>query len=164
MRDMQLAGCALSGESGHEVGRRLLAQLYAQRTGKALPEIAITEKGKPYFPGESLHFYISHTKRHAFCVLADKPVGLDAEELDREIDLALAEKILSPGEYAQFTEATDRKRALLSFWVLKEAAAKATGEGLRIYPNHTNFSLADSRLQEKDGCILAIITEEDHAL
>ena len=161
---MQLAGCLLSGETGHEAGRRLLAQLYQRRTGKPLPGIAVTEKGKPYFPGESLHFSISHTNHHAFCVLTDKPVGLDAEELSRDIDLGLAEKVLSPGEYAQYQKAADRKRALLSFWVLKEAAAKATGQGLRIYPNHTDFSLADSRLLEKDGCILAIVTEEDYAV
>jgi hypothetical protein len=43
--------------------------------------------------------------------------------------------------------------------VLKEAAAKLSGEGLRGYPNHTNFSLEDPRVTETDGCILAVMEE-----
>ncbi len=88
-------------------------------------------------------------------------MGLDAEELDRKIPLALAEKILSPGEKQQFDRAEDKEKALLTFWVLKEADAKRTGEGLRIYPNHTNFSLDDPRVQEIDRCLVAILTDEE---
>ena len=73
---MRICGCALSGETGHQAGRRLLAQMYREKTGKPMPEIAVTEQGKPYFPREALYFSISHTKHHAFCVLADKPVGV----------------------------------------------------------------------------------------
>lgn len=107
-----------------------------------------------------MHFSISHTKKHVFCALAEHPIGIDAEELDRPIDLRLADKILSPAEKRQFDAATDRARALLTFWVLKEAAAKLSGEGLRGYPNHTDFSLSDPRVQIRDGCIFAILEEE----
>ena len=48
---------------------------------------------------------------------------------------------------------------MLTFWVLKEAAAKLSGEGLRGYPNHTHFSLEDPRVTELDGCILAVMEE-----
>lgn len=161
---MLVAGCELKGRSGHIAGRQLLAELYREYTGNDLPEIAVSPRGKPYFSHGELHFSISHTKRHAFCVLAERPVGLDAEELDREIDLRLAEKILSPAEYAQFFAAEDKRRALLTFWVLKEAAAKSTGEGLRGYPKNTNFTLSDSRVFVRDGCVLAIIQEEKDAV
>ena len=124
-----------------------------------LPEIAIGERGKPYFVDSPWHFSISHTKKRVFCVLHDAPVGIDAEEMDREIRLQLAEKILSPGEKAQFDRAEDPRIALLKFWVLKEAAAKLTGQGLKGYPNHTDFSLEDPRIRECNGCILAIFTE-----
>ena len=145
--------------TGHEAGRLLLARLYREETGDDLPPIAVTERGKPYFETSSLHFSISHTKKHAFCVLSDRNVGIDAEEKDRNIDLRLAEKILSPMEKAQFDAAEDKRLALLTFWVLKEAAAKCSGEGLRGYPNHTQFSLNDPRVTEIDGCLVAIVEE-----
>ena len=154
---MRIAFCALSGQTGHDAGRALLARLYRETAGGELPPIQVTERGKPYFADSHWHFSISHTKCHAFCVLADHPVGIDAEELDRDVKLALAEKILSPGEKAQFDAAADKRRALLTFWVLKEAAAKCSGEGLRGYPNDTDFSLDDPRVREIDGCLVAVI-------
>lgn len=143
----------------HAAGRRLLKRLYQLRTGKNLPPIALAPQGKPYFEGDKLRFSITHTPSHAFCVLADCPVGIDAEEVDRRVDLRLAEKILSPNEKAQYDASADKPLALLKFWVLKEAAAKCTGEGLRGYPRQTSFSLDDPRVQEIDGCLVAIIKE-----
>ena len=156
---MRLAHCTLDGRTGHEAGRALLAQLYREATGEALPEIAVTDRGKPYFPDSCWHFSISHTKNHAFCVLSRENVAIDAEEADRKIKLQLAERILSDVEKIQFTAAEKKEEALLTFWVLKECAAKLSGEGLRGFPNHTNFSLEDSRVQIIDGCLVAIMTE-----
>jgi 4'-phosphopantetheinyl transferase len=153
-----LAHCALDGLSGHDAGRKLLHALWQTHVGGDLPPIAVTDRGKPYFSQSGWHFSISHTKKHAFCALSDCPIGLDAEEADRNIDLRLAEKILSANEKSQFDRASDKPEALLKFWILKEAAAKCTGEGLRGYPNHTDFDLADSRLKLIDGCFVAVFT------
>lgn len=162
---MKIASCALAGRTGHEAGRALLAALYREETGHELPPIAVKAGGKPYFPGSDWHFSISHTPRRAFCALSRREIGIDAEELDRNVNLALAEKILSPNEKAQFDAAPDKRRALLTFWVLKEAAAKLSGEGLRGFPNHTNFSLDDPRVREIEGCLVAILQEgETYAL
>ena len=147
----------LEHESGHEAGRSLLRDMYREATGMEMPEIEKGPHGKPYFKDSPWHFSITHTKHHVFCALSDGPIGIDAEELDRNIDVRLAEKILSPGEKAQYDAAEDKRLALLTFWVLKEAAAKCTGEGLRGYPNHTNFSLADPRVTEIDGCLVAVV-------
>lgn len=154
-----LAFCNLNGRTGHEAGRALLEQLFHQATGEALPPIAVGEWGKPYFPDSRWHFSISHTKTRAFCVLARENVAIDAEELDRRVNLSLVEKILSPGEKAQFDAAGDKAKALLTFWVLKEAAAKLSGRGLQGYPKDTDFSLDDPRVQEIKGCLVAIFTE-----
>lgn len=152
-------GCRVLGsETGHAAGRALLAEMYRRRTGGNMPEIAVTERGKPYFADSPLHFSISHTKHRVFCALADVPVGLDAEETDRAVSPLLAKKVLSPGEYAQYAAAADKPQALLRFWVLKEALVKATGEGLRGYPNHTDFSLNDPRVSIQDGCLVAVIS------
>lgn len=156
---MRIAHCELRGRTGHDAGRALLARLYREETGEDLPEVLTTDRGKPYFADEKLHFSISHTPGHAFCVLSEQNVGMDAEELDRNINLKLARKILSPTEKAEFDAASDKRQALLTFWVLKEAAAKLSGQGLKGYPNHTHFSLADPRVTQIDGCLVAVLTE-----
>ncbi len=143
---------------GHRDGRALLARMYAAHMGGTLPEILYTSRGKPYFQNSPVHFSISHTDSRVFCVFHDRPVGLDAEKMDRQIDLRLAEKILSPGEQLRFRQAEDKRLALLKLWVLKEAQAKATGQGLRGYPRDTDFSPEDPRLQILEGHILAVIT------
>ena len=148
---------ALDGRDSHAAGRALLERMYQAYTGKAIPKILIQSRGKPCFENDPLHFSISHSKTHIFCALSDKPIGIDAERLDRDIDLRLAEKILSPAEYAQWEQSNDRRTALLKFWVLKEAAAKHTGEGLRGYPSHTDFSLEDTRLHLIENHIIAVI-------
>ena len=154
---MILASCTLDGRTGHEAGRALLARLYRETTGQAMPPIRTAPRGKPYFADSPWHFSITHTRQHAFCVLSQKPVGIDAEELSRKVKPALADKILSPGERMRYEAAADKPRALLTFWVLKEAAAKCSGEGLRGYPDHTDFSLDDPRVTEIDGCLVAVI-------
>lgn len=157
---MEIRGRKLDGMSGHDAGRRLLEEMYRAHTGSVMPPILTQPKGKPYFAKGGLHFSITHTKSYVFCALSEKPIGIDAEELDRRVDLRLADRVLSPGEKQQYCNAPDKKRALLTFWVLKEAAAKCTGEGLQGFPNHTDFSLDDPRVTEEQGCLLAVIEEE----
>ena len=153
-----------AARQGHGAGRGLLKQLVEAYTCQEMPPLAKMPLGKPYFPGKSLHFSISHSKKTVFCALSDRPIGIDAEELTRTIDPRLAEKILSAAEYAQYQAAEDRNRALLTFWVLKEAAAKCSGRGLQGYPNHTDFSLTDPRVFQLGGCLVAVIEEDDYVI
>jgi len=165
MSEYRLAAEGLHGRTGHEAGRLLLERLYGEETGKAMPEMLIAKGGKLYFANGSLHFSISHTKAHAFCALSDRPIGIDAEEKDRPINLKLAEKILSDREKERLSSASDKRTALLKLWVLKEAAVKLTGEGLRGFSTPTDFSPDDPRIQEIDGCYVAVLTDkgEHHA-
>ena len=158
-----LASAPIAPGKGHEAGRLLLSQLYRQATGEEMPLILLSPMGKPYFADSPWHFSISHTPNWVFVALEKHPVGLDAEELTRQVNPKLAQKILSPGEYAQYEAAEDKNRALLTFWVLKEAQGKLTGEGVRPWPNHTDFSLDDPRIFTRDGCILALLEDKPHA-
>ena len=97
-------------------------------------------------------------------MLAPCPVGIDAEEKDRKVNLRLADKILSDTERILFDAASDKQAALLRLWVLKEASAKLSGEGLNGYPNHTDFSPDDDRITEIDGCYVAVLKENEYAL
>ena len=152
---------AVENGGGHEAGRALLARMYRQATGKPLPEIRVTDRGKPFFPGSPWHFSISHTPRHVFCALTLCPVGIDCEEMDRPVRPQLAKKVMSTKELLRWERSADKNRAFLRLWVLKEAAAKLTGEGLRGYPNHTDFDPEDSRVREIAGCYVAVLTEEE---
>ena len=156
---MEIGHAVIGSEGGHAAGRNLLKSMYEARFGEPMPEISITDRGKPYFENSPIFFSISHTKHHVFCVLSDHPVGIDAEETDRAIRLELAEKILSPWEKDCYEKAENRQKALLRLWVLKEAAAKCSGEGLRGYPKDTDFSPDDPRIREINGCIVAVIEE-----
>lgn len=158
---MQLEGKKILPGTGHAEGRLLLEQMYGRFADAPMPRILVTERGKPYFETGTPHFSITHTENHVFCALSDRPIGIDAEEMDRDINLHLADKILSAGELAQFRKAADPRLALLTFWVLKEAAAKCTGEGLRGYPKDTDFSLDDPHVRQLDGCLVAVIEEAD---
>ena len=161
---MYLEGKFILPGTGHREGRVLLARMYAKYVGGTLPEIAVTQRGKPYFVNSPWHFSISHTSHHVFCALSSRKIGIDAEEVGRKIRLELAEKILSAEEHRQYAAAPDPCTALLTFWVLKEAQAKLSGEGIKFHPTHTNFKLDDPRVTKLDNCLVAVLQEEDHAL
>ena len=161
---MYLQGKPIASGSGHTEGRALLEQMYLQYVGAPMPEIAVTPRGKPYFVDSPWYFSISHSKGHVFCALSQRKIGIDAEELDRKIRPELAQKILSAMERQQYEAAADPRKALLTFWVLKEAFAKCTGEGLKGYPNHTAFLLSDPRVRQIQDCLVAVIEEEDYVI
>lgn len=156
---MLAAVTKLNGRSGHEAGRELLRRLYYEETGKPLPEIRIQKRGKPFFADSPLHFSISHTERHAFCVLAHCPVGMDAEEMDRMVRPALMQRALSPAEQVRCAQAEDPRLAFLALWVQKEAAVKLTGEGLQCMPNQTDFYPDAPCVQTWEDCLVAILAE-----
>lgn len=151
---MELQWRRLDGENGHEAGRDLLRQL----VGGDLPEILLMPNGKPYFAAKLPHFSISHTRNHVFCCVSNRNIGIDAEEVDRRLDIRLAKRILSPSEWEKFD---GTETMLLKFWVLKEAYAKLTGRGLGNYLKETDFD--PEAVQIIDGCFVAVL-EEDHAL
>ena len=150
---------ALDSRDGHQVGRALLAQLYRQATGEELPLIATTPRGKPYFPDGKWHFSISHTKNHAFCVLSRHNVGLDAEEKGRKVSPALMEQYTSDAEKERLGD--DPADAFLRLWVLKEAQSKLTGRGMGNWLKDTDFHPDDPRIQEINGCYVAVLEEND---
>lgn len=161
---MRLLWERLDGRDGHAAGRELLARLYREETGAELPEIRCTPRGKPYFPGNSLHFSISHSQNHVFCCLSRVNVGMDAEEMSRPVNPALAEKFLSDTEKARYRASAHRDAAMLRLWVLKESYAKLTGRGLGDYLKHTDFDPEDPRIRIIDGCFVAVMTEADPKL
>ena len=156
---MFLLSEALNGRDGHEVGRELLARLYRQATGEELPAIAVTPRGKPYFSDVNWHFSISHTKHFAFCALSRNNIGLDAEEKGRAVSAAMIEKFTSDTEKPRLGE--NPQDAFLRLWVQKEANSKLSGRGMGNWLKDTDFDPFDSRIQEINGCYVAVLEEND---
>ena len=157
---MIAASCELGSLTGHRAGRQLLERLYREVTGEPLPPILLSPRGKPDCEHSPYHFSITHTDRHAFCVLSRNPVGIDAEELDRPVHPSLVKRVLSSEEQKRLGQAQNQQEAFLTLWVLKEASAKCSGMGLTGFPNKTNFSPEDPRVRRWAGCLVAIICQD----
>lgn len=103
-------------------------------------EVRIAEDagGKPrvHQPGaRMLQFSLSHSVGVVVIAIAlDREVGVDVEEIRRDIDVeAIARRLFSPREQQLLAALPDqhRDRAFFAFWTMKEAYVKATGIGLR---------------------------------
>ena len=145
----------LEGRDPHALGRALLTRA----VGGTLPEIAVNQWGKPYFPGDPRHFSITHTPRHVFVALSDRNIGIDAEETDRPIRERTARRLLSPAEWGRYCRCGDRNAAFLRLWVQKEAAAKLSGRGLTRELNQTDFRPDSEDVRIIDGCFVAVLEE-----
>lgn len=95
------------------------------------PEVARTDKGKPYFPTlPQLYFSISHTKGLTLCALSNQPVGVDIETV-RPRRASLPRFALSPDEYRRYEALGGDWPAFYTLWTRKEAWCKYTGLGLQ---------------------------------
>jgi 4'-phosphopantetheinyl transferase len=106
--------------------------------------------GKPVLangPADShIHFNLSHTDGLVVCVLArDFDVGIDVENLNRKVNLDLAQRYFAPAEIA-FLETIPSEQlgaTFFRFWTLKEAYIKARGMGLSLPLDQFAFCLDD---------------------
>ncbi|MCP9956146.1 4'-phosphopantetheinyl transferase family protein [Streptomyces sudanensis] len=99
--------------------------------------------GQPYVVGRpQLSLSIAHSGRYALAAVAlGARVGVDTEQVARVARLS-DDAFLGPGERA-VPQDTERRAAL---WVLKEAAAKLTGQGLRAGMRRIEFECRGARL------------------
>lgn len=110
----------------------LLSWAVAREYGlTALPPLARTERGKPYFPQHPhLHFSLSHSGPYLLCALSGRPVGVDIEVV-RPRGSALPRYALTAAEYARYEAQGGGWPLFYAFWTRKEAWCKFTGQGLR---------------------------------
>ncbi len=98
-----------------------------------------TARGKPHLAGPGsgfgLQFNVSHSESVAVCaVTRHRRVGVDVESAARRADDRVARRVLSPSELRQFVlaGAAEQRELFFRYWTLKEAYAKATGDGLSL--------------------------------
>ncbi len=125
--------------AAHVLLRRGLREMLAgeeprlMREPHGRPVLEPGQRGRP-----ALSFSLTHTRGFAACaLLRGAPVGIDAEDVRRPVDLdAVARRWFAPSECRLLEELPRERRADAFFriWTAKEAILKATGLGLRISP------------------------------
>lgn len=118
--------------------RGALRERLARYTGLPAAALRIVEGagGKPELAGArpeaGVRFNVSHSGGLALLAFAaGAPLGVDVEAIrERPALVRLADRFFSPEERDAMRAAPDRTTAFLTLWTIKEAAIKATGEGL----------------------------------
>lgn len=116
--------------------RRVLRRLVlAEHLSMPVADVSILENGrdKPRLAGGGVEFNTSHSADHWVMAVAEVPIGIDVEaprplpELD-----ALIDRTCAPAEKAALHRLArpERESRFFDYWVVKEAIAKLTGEGL----------------------------------
>ncbi len=115
------------------LGHGLLRSLLGKYLG-APPASLILQRGefgKPFLKDHPFHFNLSDTKDAVLVAIADKPIGVDIETMNRHTDhLRVADHYFTGKEVDSIRRADDGKRRFLELWTRKEAVLKACGVGL----------------------------------
>lgn len=138
-----------------------LRRILGDYTGKdpASLQFAVNPNGKPSLAGDVPTFNISHSGDWVAiaCALSGE-VGVDIEELNREIDaLAIAKHSFHPHEIERLTRQPPAEQSPLFFawWTAKEATLKAWGDTLFSTLGALDFSEwasgSSARLHAADG-------------
>ena len=92
-----------------------------QRHGlRELPEIAVSGRGKPWFPDyPDIHFNLSHTAGAVLVGLSDQALGVDIERI-RPVGQRTMVRLARVTTEAEFFES----------WVRREARSKRSGDGI----------------------------------
>lgn len=120
-----------AGLTDRAQARDLLALAAKEAWGLSpLPEIALLEGGKPFFPGyPGLHFNLSHSGDLALCALDGAPVGVDIQ-IVKQWRPSLPRRVCSTEELAWLEGQPEFWPAFTLLWALKEARVKESGIGL----------------------------------
>ena len=104
-------------------------------------EIVFNENGKPSFKNSKYFFNTSHSGKYALCVISDKEVGCDIEEI-KEYKEKVAKRFFTNKENEYLDLTNDKDGLFYRLWTLKESHVKCIGKGLTIPLN--SFELSNS--------------------
>jgi 4'-phosphopantetheinyl transferase len=98
--------------------------------------------GRPRLANQPLELSVSHAGDLIVVAISpDAPVGVDVEKIDPAVPAKLASHVLGRDELPDFLALPQRDQPSQFFrlWTRKEAALKATGDGLRLPMNAVTF-------------------------
>lgn len=125
-------------------------------------EFEYGEHGKPSIVGvEGIYYNISHSGDVAVCAIADCPVGVDVELIDKYNE-KVAKRFFHKKEYEDLTGIEDevaRKRRFFQYWTLSESFIKYVGTGLSMPLDSFYFTLDDGIRIHCEGVEALYFTE-----
>jgi 4'-phosphopantetheinyl transferase len=113
--------------------------------------------GKPFLldPPRDLRFSLTHARGMVAVAIAEGvEVGVDVEPADRRAEnMKLAERFFAPEEVEllRAVEGDARRDLFFAIWTMKEAAIKATGQGLSRALDSFSVSPDPPRVTMRDG-------------
>ena len=116
------------------IGAELLLILALRDLNGTVPlplEINVSQEGKPYLHGASLHFNLSHSGSFSACAVSDHPIGIDLQARSSALD-ALMRRCFTEEERRLVETASDPDDLFTEIWTRKESYVKARGDGLRV--------------------------------
>lgn len=116
----------------HAAAVQLLEKGFLREYGLKRDDLwyARTAKGKPYLAGEeNIDFNVTHCSGLAACVIADTPVGIDAERMGKR-RMGAQKRAFTTEEQRWIEEHPCPDEAFFRLWTLKESFVKAVGTGL----------------------------------
>lgn len=108
-------------------------------------EIKFNENGKPYFKNSKYFFNTAHSGKYAICVISDKEVGIDIEEI-KDYKAKVAERCFTPLENKYIEVTNDKVDLFYRLWTLKESYVKCIGSGLCISLNSFSLVAKDNNI------------------
>ena len=116
--------------------RGLVNILFSHDNGGANPIWKLNEYGKPYIEGWDKDFSISHTRDISLVTVASEAIGIDIEDIGRDIDLEKFKRT----KFLNFDEdAYSNKEEFLMRFTALEAYLKYIGKGF--YKDARNISV-----------------------
>lgn len=117
-----------------------------------LVHIGQRKKGKPYsLDNPDLYFNMSNSGKFVAIVFSrDSEVGIDIEKIRPLPDMdEMIEKNFTLSEVKYILNKPEEKsRRFFLLWTVKESYLKAIGEGMRLPPNHLEFSIENDRIRQ----------------
>ena len=114
------------------------------------------EHGKPYLDVQGVYFNISHCAKGCVCVLSDKEIGADIQEI-RAYSQRLAEKVCCENELHVLEQARDKAAVFAKIWAMKESFVKMNGRGIGYSLKNVDTTVLHFKeVIEKDGFFIAV--------
>lgn len=114
--------------------RALLKFLLSKHLGVDISEIILEVdiNKKPYLPSHpSVYFNVSYSLDFAMIAIADHPVGIDIEYINKEFDFKdILPTVFQQHEMDEIENSRNKPFTFYKFWTRKEAIVKAIGKGI----------------------------------
>ena len=138
--------------------RGLVNILFSRDNGGAEPIWKLNSYGKPYIEGWEKDFSISHTRDISVVAVASEAIGIDIEDIGRDIDLEKFKRT----KFLNFDEgAYNNKEEFLMRFTALEAYLKYIGKGFHKDARTISVKKIDDGIVIDDGKVIKAETISD---